>query len=74
MKFATPDTALAAWLYMNGAQLVAISKDGKPSTFDFEDSEEKLKELIFAYQTGNATGNIIGFYRSYKFLLTRLKT
>ena len=71
--YSTADTALAAWLYANGFQLLKIDRSEFPSIFHFEDSSEELTQLVHDFQAGKAEGNIIIFFRAYKILLGKIK-
>lgn len=70
--FRTPDTALAAWLFLSGIPLISIDKGKNCKIFSFSDSPE-LQELVTRYVTGSAKGNIVNYYRSYKALLAKIK-
>ncbi len=72
--YPTTNTALAAWLYSQGFQLTDVDASSFPSVFYFESSSPKLQESVRDFQVGKAEGNIATFYRSYKRLLSMIKT
>jgi len=71
--FKTADTALAAWLIIKGIRLEKIDTEGFPATFAFERSNGDLQELTDAFNFGIAEGNILQFFRAYKYLLSEIK-
>lgn len=72
--FITSDTPLAAWLIINGIQLHGVNNSVMPSEFAFSGSDqEKLDDLIFQWDGGNATGNCTSFYKTYRSLVHKLK-
>lgn len=71
--YSTPDTALAAWLYSLGFELLDTDTSEFPTIFYFEDSDKELARLARDFQIGRAEGNITAFFRAYKFLLGKIK-
>lgn len=71
--YSTTDTALAAWLHSQGIKLYSTDTNHFPSTFHFKD-EPPIQELVHDYQVGNAIGNVANFYRSYRRLLSIVKS
>lgn len=71
--YSTSDTALAAWLYANGFELLEVDSSKFPSVFLFDDSSPKLSELAHDFQRGKANGNITVFHRAYKLMLSKIK-
>lgn len=70
--FITRDTALAAWLLINDINLISVLNE-HPAQFSFDNSGKKATKLAVSYQIGTAEGNIISFYRAYKYLLSKIK-
>lgn len=71
--YSTSDTALAAWLYASGFELQDVDNSEFPAVFHFENSSQKLPQLIHDFQMGEAVGNIAAFFRAYKILLSKVK-
>ena len=71
--YSTTDTALAAWLYSQGFELLDVKTESFPSIFVFKNSSPQLTDLVRDYQCGKAEGNISVFYRAYKKLLRMIK-
>lgn len=71
--FSTPNTALAAWLYSQGFDLLEIDNTNFPTVFHFEDSSKALHSAVRDFQVGRAEGDIVAFYRAYKVLLDKIK-
>ena len=71
--YKTTDTALAAYLYSEGFELLEVDGSNFPSVFYFENSNPKLSEYIRNFQIGKAEGNIAIFFKSYKTMLARIK-
>jgi len=73
IDFKTSDTPLAAWLVVNGILLQSINNNN-PAEFIFSGSErERLNDLIFQWDGGNAVGNCNSFYKTYRSLVHKLK-
>lgn len=73
-NFKTSDTPLAAWLIVNGIKLSNINNSDNPTEFIFSSSEqERLNDLIFQWDGGNAVGNCNSFYKTYRSLVHKLK-
>jgi len=72
--FSTSDTALAAYLYSIGRELLQVKKEETATVFLFSFSEvSPISPQVFAFETGTATGNINAFYKTYKKLLFKVK-
>jgi len=71
--FRTTDTALAAWLIIKGIRLEKIDTEGFPASFAFDSANGDLQELTDAFNYGIAEGNILQFFRAYKYLLSEIK-
>jgi len=73
-NFKTSDTPLAAWLVCNNVKLLSVNNSIAPSEFTFTDlDQEKLNDLIFQWDGGNAVGNCNSFYKTYRSLVHKLK-
>jgi hypothetical protein len=72
-RFSTTDTALAAWLYSQGFDLLDVEAENFPSNFVFENSSPHLAEAVKTFQCGKAEGNITVFFLAYKKLLRMVK-
>ena len=73
-NFRTSDTPLAAWLIVNGIKLHSVNNSINPTEFAFTGSDqEKLNDLIFQWDGGNAVGNCNSFYKTYRSLVHKLK-
>ena len=64
--FITQDTELAAWLCSQGVSLIRTEREGKQSSFIFNQPDE---QLLIEFRMGTATGNIHAFFRAYKAML-----
>jgi hypothetical protein len=71
IRYFTKDTLLATWLYMNGLKYEGVTKDN-PSQVIFNANKDELKHLLDEFDAGNPHGNIITFFRSYKYLLSQI--
>jgi hypothetical protein len=71
-RYFTKDTLLATWLYMNGLHLDDVVT-GDTAQFIFSGIPDDLNHLLDEFNAGNPHGNIITFFRSYKYLLAQLK-
>ncbi len=67
--FTTMDTALAAWLYSEGNMPLKIETNGSITIFCFKNSNLKFRRLVEQFQSGQAKGNIVLFFRAYKRML-----
>jgi len=74
LVYSTSDTALAAWLFSSGFELLEVDGSKFPVVFHFENSSQELYKLVRAFQVGKAEGNIAAFYRAYKIMLSKVKT
>lgn len=72
--FRTSDTPLASWLIINGIKLQSANTAINPTVFIFADADsERLNDLVFQWEGGNAVGNCNSFYRTYRSLVHKLK-
>lgn len=71
--FTTRDTALAAWLYSQGFDLLGVEREDSASSFHFDNTTQALRESVRLFQAGKAEGNILIFYRAYKKMLRHAK-
>jgi hypothetical protein len=72
--FKTSDTPLATWLIISGIKLQSVNNSINPTEFTFVDIDrDKLNDLIFQWDGGNAVGNCNSFYKTYRSLVHRLK-
>lgn len=72
IRYFTKDTLLATWLHMNGVDYDGVTKD-ESAQIMFHGSPADINSLIEEFQTGNPHGNVITFFRSYKYLLAQIK-
>lgn len=62
----TSDLGLAVFLYSLGAELTDIDRtDPRQAVFAFELTPDQ-KEGVARWQSGNAIGNLLGFWNSYR--------
>jgi hypothetical protein len=72
--FHTPDTPLAAYLYICGVSLINVDNTQHPSVFVFEENGNiTIGELIMKWENGVAEGNVKSFYKTYKNFLKKIK-
>ena len=71
--YSTSDTALAAWLYSSGRELLQVDTSQPSVLFVFGNGNSRMSGLLIDYQTGQAEGNILAFFRAYKMLIGRIK-
>jgi hypothetical protein len=72
IRYFTKNTTLASWLHMNGLQYDGITDDISAQMI-FLGTQEEIDNLINEFNNGNPRGNIITFFRSYKYLLSQIK-
>lgn len=71
--YRTSDTALAAYLIIEGFAAPLIEfEDGNRAFFVFSRTE-KLDNKVSDYDTARAKGNIVLFFNAYQSLLRRIK-
>ena len=62
----TTDLGMASYLYSIGGELISVDRaNPRRAIFAFELSPDQ-KERIGEWQSGNATGNLLGFWTSYQ--------
>jgi hypothetical protein len=71
-RYFTKDTLLATWLYMNGLKLDDVTGEDT-AQFIFSTNPDDLNHLLEEFNNGNPHGNVITFFRSYKYLLAQIK-
>ena len=71
-NYSTKETALAAYLYMEGFQLVDVDIDKFPSTFIFSSSEQLL-DCVRLFQVCKAEGNLGQYFEAYRKCLKMTK-
>ena len=77
-KFSTKNTSLAAYLYMEGFELLDVlfeSNQGSYNTvavFVFE-SNSLLSELVKKFQVAKAEGNLVLYFEAYRKCLRMTK-
>ena len=72
--FHTSDTALAAWLSTSGVKLIKVNSTITPAEFTLqEETKGQVGELTFAWESGTATGNVVQFYKTYRYLLRKIR-
>jgi hypothetical protein len=70
----TKDLRLATWLYLNQAQLTAITQlEPSRCSFTFTLSNDKLDKLMGQWANGNPTADIREAINAYLYLLHRGK-
>lgn len=72
-RFATPDTALAAWLYSQGFELLDVESGTPSSFFIFSSENPHLADYVRDFECGRAVGSVLTFYLAYKKMLTKVK-
>jgi hypothetical protein len=80
-RYETYNTALAAWLYLNGISYNHIDiENGRNNNGDSSrvaifvyTHSDKLDLLVEQYRNGLATGNIPAYFDCYKNLLRKVK-
>lgn len=70
--YETKNTALAAYLRIEGFTLVDVSIDNFPSVFIFENCP-KITECEHLWQLNQAIGNLSDFFESYRLCLRMTK-
>jgi len=72
--FSTNDTALAAWLISQEFELLSMDNSQPNSVvFLFPNNDEKINKAVSQFQLGTAKGNVISFYRAYRYLIDEIK-
>jgi len=72
-QFPTKNTALAAYLYMEGFCLLDVVIDSFPTIFIFENNSEQLLEHVHKFQIAKAEGNLVLFFEAYRKCLRMTK-
>lgn len=73
--FSTSDTAFAAYLLLSDVKLHHIDRS-IPSEVAFifkEPGDGVIGDLIFKWDTEAAEGNIVRWYKSYRYLLRKIR-
>jgi len=64
-RFETRNSSLAAYLYMEGFDLLDVNIRNFPSIFIFVDSAS-LQECVHKFQVAKAEGNLVLYYNAYR--------
>lgn len=72
IRYFTKDTVLASWLHMNGIDCEGVT-DNESAQMIFSGLQTDINTLVEEFQNGNPHGNVITFFRSYKFMLALIK-
>jgi hypothetical protein len=80
-QYITSDTPLASWLSVNLNQQPKVNIQVNPVEFTFNVSmkptgeldNDQLNDLIFQWDSGNAIGNCVTYYKTYRQLVHKLK-
>ena len=73
-KYQTSDTALAAYLISQGYEYLELDvSNPRSAVFFFENNSSAFQESLKQFQLGEASGNILAFFRAYKKLLFQIK-
>ena len=70
--YKTTDTALAAYLRVEGIKLLGVDTETYPAVFIFE-SAPQIAEYKRQWECGVAEGNLKGFFISYRQCLKMVK-
>lgn len=73
-NYKTSDTPLAAYLIYIGYPLTNIKKTNNKFYFYFDNSTNGLSEAVFAFESGNAQGNIPVYFEAYMRLIRIIRT
>ena len=72
--YETSDTPLANWLSINGIKILGINRRFSPAIISLDNSDfTRINDLITQWDSGNAIGNCVVFYKSYRMLIHRIK-
>lgn len=71
-RYHTKNTALSAYLYMEGFPLLDVNIIDFPTVFIFEDSKQ-LQECVHLFQVAKAEGNLVLFFEAYRKCLKMTK-
>jgi len=71
-EYRTKSASLAAYLYMQGFQLLDVDTSGFPAVFIFEDGKQ-VQEHVHKFQVAQAEGNLVLFYEAYRKCLRMTK-
>jgi hypothetical protein len=70
--YTTKNTALAAYLRIEGFTLLDVEIERYPAVFVFE-YDEKIHDYERAWQLGKAEGNLSSFFESYRLCIKMVK-
>lgn len=70
--YSTKNTALAAYLRIEGFTLLDVTNESNPAVFIFE-SDSKLYDCEKRWQLGKAEGNLSDFFESYRLCLRMVR-
>ena len=72
-NYKTSDTPLAAYLVYLGYPILETKLIRNRHFFLFDDSNNGIHDAIFAFESGNAQGNIPAYFDTYQRLLRIIK-
>lgn len=73
-QYQTHKTSLAAFLAVSGIKLIKLDTSIDPAEFIFESPDGKIDKLLFDWDSGIATGNVVAFYKTYKSFVNQINT
>jgi len=71
--YQTPDTPLAAYLFVSGYELISFERLDSRVYFIFPESKKLLKS-VQKYESGAATINVVAFFQAYRNLLHKVRS
>jgi len=71
-NFSTKNSALAAYLYMEGFELLDVDISSFPSVFIFE-TNSRLPQCVHNFQIAKVEGNLVLFHEAYRKCLRMTK-
>jgi len=71
-NFSTKNTSLAAYLYMEGFELLDVLNESFPTVFIFE-TNNLLPECVKKFQVAKAEGNLVLYFEAYRKCLRMTK-
>lgn len=73
-EYQTTDTALAAYLVIEGYKLLRTDNSNPKSVvFYFKTDGAEFDEAVNQFELGTAQGNIVNFYHTHRRLVQRVK-
>ena len=72
--YETSDTPLVTWLMINGIRKIGTNSKVKPAIFILDNADfNRINDLIFAWDSGNAIANCAVFYKTYRLNIHSIK-